>query len=160
MTKFCFPKGNTISRKHGMDGTKIYRVWCHMRERCMNPRNIGWSNYGGRGIRVCDQWSDFSVFYSDMGDVPDGKTLDRIDNNGDYSPDNCRWATPKEQGCNRRSNLLLTAFGETKSAFEWTQDLRCTVPYSGLIKRIQYGWSHQEAVSSPPRTHPSRRTAP
>lgn len=88
--------------KHGMYGTPEYRSWIAMFSRCSNPMRKGFVNYGGRGIKICKHWKNFENFYKDMGERPVGKSLDRKNNDGDYTPDNCRWATPKEQANNRR----------------------------------------------------------
>lgn len=142
---------------HGYNGTKVYRRWCHMKERCTNPHNVGWKNYGGRGVKVCKRWLKFENFLADMGEPPAGKTLDRIDSNGNYCPENCRWATIEVQSNNRRTNLLLTAFGVTKTAMLWTSDARCRVGHSTLLNRITRGWPHLKAITSPLMSYAVRR---
>ena len=87
---------------HGMTGTRVHKIWRRMMERCYNPNKQGYHNYGGRGIKVCDRWHYFSNFYEDMGDPPEGLTLDRENNDDDYKPENCRWATWKQQRLNTR----------------------------------------------------------
>lgn len=87
--------------RHGKSNTSIYHRWEVMIARCYNPRFAQYKDYGGRGIQVCDRWRDFVNFYEDMGDPPEGHQLDRIDNDGDYGPENCRWVTPRQNMRNR-----------------------------------------------------------
>lgn len=116
----CANKEATAQRKltHGGYGTRTYRIWAGMIQRCENPNKEGYANYGGRGISVCPEWrASFEAFLSDMGEAPDAYSLDRIDNDGDYTKDNCRWATSKEQAFNTRQTVLF----EGKSMEEWSQ---------------------------------------
>jgi len=105
--------------------TKEYRSWYHMKTRCYNKKRPYWKYYGGRGIKVCDRWKDsFVNFLSDMGNKPTSKhSLDRIDNNGDYSPDNCKWSTSKQQTRNKRSNIMIEYNGKIQCLNDWAKEL-------------------------------------
>jgi len=114
-TKSCGCKRGGNGKTHGMSrDSKTYRSWKEMRQRCSNPNTTQWKWYGGRGITVCKRWEKFENFIADMGERPDGKTLDRIDSDGNYEPSNCKWSTPKEQaktnrGCFRKKGGLNAA---------------------------------------------------
>ena len=98
-------KGVTKPPTHGMYGTPTYYSWAAMHTRCTNPNRDNYKYYGGRGIKVCERWDSFESFYEDMGKRPESKTIDRIDNDGDYTLDNCKWSTHKEQINNRRKRV-------------------------------------------------------
>lgn len=99
-----------------------YQVWADMKQRCLNPKVAQYHNYGGRGITVCDRWlSSFDNFLIDMGSKPPGKSIDRINNNGNYDPGNCRWATKKEQRDNQRTTRLIEIDGVTKPLRDWAK---------------------------------------
>ena len=120
-----------------MSKTRIYGVWSAMMRRCYNPNVKGFSDYGGRGIGVAERWRTFEPFFADMG-IPDpGMTLERNDTNGDYSPENCIWATRKIQARNKRNNIVLTLDGRTMKLFEWAETLG--IARSTLYQRYRSG---------------------
>lgn len=142
----CGCLGKSI--KHGAHKTKEYRAWSDMLFRCHNPSHKDFKEYGGRGITVCSDWANsFGSFYAAMGDCPPGKSIDRIDNDGPYSPENCRWATAKEQQNNRRVNRLITYGGHTKTITEWARAIGINV--LTLTKRLNNGWSINKAFEEP-----------
>lgn len=121
-----------------------------IKSRCLNKNATAFHNYGGRGISVCDQWcNDLKSFYiwAMENGYQEGLTLDRIDNDGNYCPENCRWITNKEQQRNKRTNRLITAWGETKSFIEWTEDPRCKATAPALKTRLKNGYTPEEAMS-------------
>ena len=119
-------KGNNslINKTHGMSESRLYRIYKKMYRRCYKPQTKYYCNYGGRGIKICQEWlDDFMNFYkwAMENGYSDELSIDRIDNNGNYEPNNCRWATRKEQANNTRKTVFLTYKGETKSASEWSK---------------------------------------
>lgn len=133
--------------KHGMHLTPEYRVWHSMKQRCLNPTDANYPNYGGRGISICVRWLSFENFYEDMGKAPPGLSLDRFpDNDGNYEPGNCRWATVQEQANNRRTNVFLTFDGLTLSKTQWSR--RIGITFESLTKRINR-WGVHRALSTP-----------
>jgi len=141
-------RAKALNKTHGMKKEHIYNIWARMKQRCNNPQTPNYKNYGGRGIKVCKDWEVFENFYRDVSAMPNfnktGYSLDRIDNNGDYEPTNCRWATTKEQANNRRTNRLITIDGETHTVKQWCEirGLKSRTVYYRLNK----GWNEKEAL--------------
>ena len=102
--------------RHGKKGSRVYRIWNGMLNRCRNAKTKEFHRYGGRGIKVCERWASFENFYHDMGDPPDGLTIERNDNDGNYEPDNCRWASVGEQAMNKSSNVFVELDGKRMTA--------------------------------------------
>lgn len=127
--------------------TKTYYSWKSMRARCYDKNHVAYLSYGGRGITVCDQWKDdYDAFVEDMGLCPDGMTIERIDNAGNYKPGNCRWATRKEQARNRRNNRTITFEGKTQTITDWSNDLGVSV--GALDYRISRNLSIDEVMKT------------
>lgn len=116
-------------------------------KRCYNTKNTRFKNYGQRGIRVCKAWHNIHNFIADMGERPHMLTLDRIDVNGDYSKENCRWATLTQQARNKTNTRLITVRGKTKHLIDWARRLKLYP--SSILSRINSGWTLEEAVTTP-----------
>lgn len=138
--------------KHGKSRTKEYGAWNTMIQRCYNASNKRYSRYGARGIIVCERWrNSFENFLADMGPAPSSAhTLDRKDNNDNYCPENCQWATKEDQAANRSTNHLLTHNGETFHIAEWSR--RTGIPRSAILARLRYGWTVERTLTQPLRT--------
>lgn len=137
-------------RHHGFSRSKTYQSWLNMKKRCNLPSNKAYKHYGGRGIAVCERWNKFENFLADMGERPDGMTLDRYpDNDGNYEPSNCRWATSSQQHRNTRVCHYITVNGVTKSSAEWEET--SAVGRGCVIRRIARGMSPEDAIALPPR---------
>jgi len=133
---------------HGKTKTRTYNVWISMRKRCLNPNHKSYNDYGGRGITICNKWLDnFENFLDDMGESPNGKSLDRIDNNKGYYKDNCRWSSWKEQANNRRNSKIINFNGKSMCCSDWEKELNFG---SGLIgKRLKNGWGMNKILTTP-----------
>lgn len=126
-----------------------YRIFFGMRGRCNNPSDKAYHNYGGRGIKVCARWESFDNFLEDMGPRPSKKhSIDRIDNDGNYEPENCRWATSKEQSRNRRKTIYITIADVTMPGIEWCE--RFGISYVAFFERYRSGWPDHECVYGKP----------
>lgn len=127
----------------GSTNSRTYRIWVNMVSRCTNPRFDAFPWYGGRGIQVCDRWKLFANFLEDMGRVPDGLSIDRIDSDGDYEPSNCRWADMRTQQNNRRSSKRLEWAGRTQTQAQWARELG--IDEKLISARLIRGWSLERA---------------
>lgn len=140
-------------KKHGMTGSSEYSSWDAMRYRCRSKKHMHYKRYGGRGIKVCERWNKFENFYADMGPKPTPRhTIERIDNNKDYEPGNCRWATYREQGANQSSNRIMEYNGERMIKEEWCR-IACEthgMSPSAFSERLRHGWTLEEALTTPP----------
>lgn len=138
-----------MRRKHGMAQTRTYKSWNMMRHRCLFPNAINYHAYGGRGIKVCERWLSFENFLADMGERPDGTSLDRVNNDGNYEPSNCRWATLEQQLANKhyKSEVLpaLTFNGITATPLEWS--VIFGIRYRTIRSRLKKGFPVDKILS-------------
>jgi hypothetical protein len=159
-TKSCGCKraSGIHSIKHKLTGTWVYYTYKGIFQRCYSPTNSSYANYGGRGIKMCDRWlrGDGSLhgiqcFYADMGDKPSpNHSIERLDVNGDYSPENCVWIPQPDQAKNTRANRRVTAFGKTKILADWAREYGLSARM--IQKRLVRGWVPERAISTPSRT--------
>ena len=128
------------SYKHGQFGTRLYNTWAHMKQRCYNTKNASYQHYGAKGIIVCDEWQEFIPFYdwAMANGYQDDLTIDRIDVNGNYEPNNCRWANIEQQNNNKSDTKLITYNGKTQSLTKWAKELN--IKTTTLNARI-YKWN-------------------
>lgn len=150
----CLSKeGNNLIHGDGRKGNRkrLYTIWKSMRERCTVPSQKRYKNYGGKGIKVCSEWDDYSVFkeWALNNGYSDELSIDRIDVNGDYCPENCRWATAKEQANNTTANHRITIDGITHTMSEWSEI--SGIKTSTIFARLKYGWNERDAVFKPLR---------
>ena len=138
----CGPKGRNNT-------TPTYQTWSNMRSRCNNPHTSGYANYGARGISICARWNDsFENFLTDMGEKPAGMSLDRINNDGNYEPSNCRWATRIEQNNNSRQVRMISFNGKTQRLSDWATEVGCSL--SRMHQRLKL-WPLERALTKPVR---------
>lgn len=144
----CYRRDKTIDAhiSHGLTGTRTHNVWWAMIQRCSNKNGVYFCDYGGRGISVCERWHKFENFLSDMGEAPPSLTIDRIDNDGNYEPGNCRWATRKQQVRNRRKSKRVTVFGKDMLFVEACE--LYGIEYKRAFARItKLGWSPERTFT-------------
>lgn len=144
-------KAGDRTRTHGMANTSIYSIWDSMHQRCNNVNRKDYVRYGGKGVTVCERWNSFDNFLADMGTRPEGCSLDRINNDLGYSPENCRWATIKQQNRNQSTNRIIVWDGESKCLAEWAEHLN--INKNTLYARLtKYQWPVEKAFTAPVMT--------
>lgn len=138
---------NRDNARHGMTKSPTWISWDQMIQRCTNPLHKSYPRYGGRGIVICKRWLEsFEAFLADMGERPDGKTLDRRRNAGNYEPGNCRWSTPKVQSNNRSDNVVIEFQGRSQTIAQWAEELGMS--RQALRYRLNNGWTTEEAMTA------------
>lgn len=135
---------------HGSSRNPTYSKYQAMKQRCLNPKHVGYPNYGGRGVKVCQRWlNSFENFLEDMGEAPTGASIDRVNSDGDYEPSNCRWATRDEQANNTRANVKVEVSGMTFPSLKKAAE-HFGISYGAARQRIQRGASIELALTAPP----------
>lgn len=144
----CYRREQNIKAvvKHGKYKSREYHIWGAMRARCRNKKSASYKRYGGRGIAICERWNVFDNFYDDMGAAPPGSSIDRIDNNGNYEPQNCRWATNHEQARNKNTNRFFVVNNERRCLKDLA--LNHGVSYKRLLYRVNNGASIADAIAA------------
>lgn len=158
-TRSCGCLKIELQTTHGASRSPTYQIWAQMLFRCNSPSAPKYKNYGGRGIKVCARWGRFENFLEDMGEAPRGLTLDRIDNDGNYCPSNCRWTDRSTQARNMRRSVFLTLRGVRRHLYEWAEILNI---HSGTLhSRHRLGWSDERILTEPVmRKHPAKNQQP
>lgn len=154
----CLAKYNALKHGHrkNRETTREYRSWCDMIQRCTNPKHKYWKNYGGRGITICQRWLKPENFIRDMGEKPSECTLERINNEKRYSPENCCWATREKQARNKRNNVYITHDGKTQLLVEWVEETG--IPEHIIRWRITHGWIPEKALTTPVGKYKKRKS--
>jgi len=140
----------TINKTHGVSRTRLYGIWADIKERCLNPNNLGYCHYGGRGITICEDWcNSFENFqqWAQINGYSIVLEIDRINNDAGYSPNNCRWVTKKQNCRNRRNSVNLTINNATKTLVEWCEHFN--INYKCAHKRLTLGWDAEKALTTP-----------
>lgn len=136
------------TRRWSAGKLRAKKIYDSILERVGSPGHVYYHHYGGRGIKICERWLSFDNFYADMGDPPTGQSIDRIDNDGHYTPANCRWATLRQQGRNRRNNNVIEFCGMTKSVVEWAELVG--IPAATIYTRARKGWPAERCLGVAP----------
>ena len=150
----CLRKETTaIMRKtHGQSNSRLYRIWNAMKERCQCTTNIQYKDYGGRGIAVCDEWKNSFESFSNWAlsnGYADNLTIDRIDTNDNYCPENCKWSTEKEQNSNKRNNHILSYNGKSQTIQQWSEETG--ICFTTILYRVNHGWPIERALTQKPK---------
>lgn len=145
----CYVAELTPNKTHGRRKSGAYSSWSAMKQRCTNPNNQNYADYGGRGIKVCERWlNNFENFLEDMGERPKGHSIERVDNDGDYEPGNCRWASQRQQVNNTRQNRYLKFNGRSQTISQWARETG--IERRTILRRLKLGWSIERALTEKP----------